>query len=269
MSERPWRAARLWLVCSFLAYLAGCTTRALPTRVEPLRSPPSRYGTPLIGAVRTIVIDAGHGGYDAGASYFGLQEKALNLDIAKRLRDQLQVTGLLVAMTREADAFIPLSGRSDMANRLTADLFVSIHTNANPNDRVFGAEVYYPRISVVSPSAQWPPSVEATEVALPTITVKQILWDMVLGRTRVQSHRLASSICGALRDGLQVPCKVKPARFIVLREAWMPAVLVEVGYVSNGAEASRLRVLEYRQVAAESIARGIVSYIREIGAEHI
>jgi len=68
---------------------------------------------------------------------------------------------------------------------------------------------------------------------------------------------------------LQVPCKVKPARFIVLREAWMPAVLVEVGYVSNGAEASRLRVLEYRQVAAESIARGIVSYIREIGAEHI
>src|SRR3989338_4309212 len=83
----------------------------------------------------------------------------------------------------------------------------------------------------------------------------------------------SSDVCSSdlsMRDGLQAPCRaVKPARFVVLREAWMPAVLVEVGYVTNRTEASRLSSAEYRQAAARAIAAGTLSYIRSVGAEHI
>jgi N-acetylmuramoyl-L-alanine amidase len=212
--------------------------------------------------VRTIVIDAGHGGHDPGTSHYGLREKHLALDIARRLRSQLQRAGLTVVMTRESDQFIPLSGRPRIANRLRADLFVSVHINANHNQRVAGSEVYYPRHSVVSNAAHWPPSVSPSEVAVPSTVVKQILWDLVLSKTRARSRRLASSVCHAMRSDLQVACRgPKSARFVVLRESWMPSVLVEVGYLSNPVEAKRLASSAYRQAAAESIARGILSYM--------
>ena len=192
------------------------------------------------------------------------------LDIARRLRAPLQERGFRVVMTREADQFIPLSGRPAIANRLGADLFVSVHINANRNRQVAGVEVYYPRESVVASSAQWPPSVSSGDIGIPSVVVKQILWDLVLSRTRSQSRRLASALCASMREGLQVRCRgIRAARFVVLREAWMPAVLVEVGYVTNRAEARRLGSTEYRQAAAQSIAQGIVSYAREIGAQHI
>ena len=246
--------------------LAGCATPPI-TATAPLRSPAR---APLTGPVRTVVIDAGHGGHDPGTQHFGLKEKVLALDIAKRLRTHLQREGLTVVMTRDTDQFIPLSERPAIANRMQADLFVSVHINANRNRRVSGIEVYYPRTSVVSSSAQWPPAVVPAEVAVPSTTVKQVLWDMVLRQTRSQSRRLASALCRSMRNGLQVHCRgIKPARFVVLREAWMPAVLIEVGYVSNQAEASRLSTVEYREAAAQCISDGIVDYVREQGAQHI
>ena len=264
------RQIRLLLTGCSLFSLWGCATATLPQAGVPLRSPPRPYAAPLTGPVRTIVIDAGHGGHDPGTSHWGLKEKQLTLDVARRLRRSLQEAGLNVVMTRETDQFIPLSGRPAIANRLQADLFVSVHINANRNRNVSGVEVYYPRESVVSSSAQWPPAVMPSEIGEPSTDVKQVLWDLVLARTRLQSHRLASTVCRSMRDGLQTPCQaVKPARFVVLREAWMPAVLVEVGYVSNRFEARRLGNSDYREAAAQAIARGIVSYVRELGAEHI
>lgn len=224
----------------------------------------------LIGPVRTVVVDAGHGGHDPGTAHFGLREKNLALDIAKRLKTQLEGAGMHVVMTRETDQFIPLSRRAAIANKLQADLFVSVHINANPSPKISGAEVYYPRVSVVSQDAYWPPSVRQGEVAIPSYTVKQVLWDLVLGRTRNYSRRAASSICRSMRHGMGAPCRgTKPARFVVLREAWMPAVLVEVGYVTNQDEAGRLASATYRQTAAEAIAGGILTYARELGAEHL
>lgn len=265
------RGVRVWLTAGVLSTAWGCastTTGSGGSGV--LVSPPRRAAAPLAGSVNTVVIDAGHGGHDPGTSHYGLREKVLALDIAKRLRTHLQQAGLSVVMTRDTDRFIPLSGRPAVANRLDADLFVSVHINANTSGRVSGIEVYYPRQSIVASSAQWPPSVSQREIGIPSSTIKQILWDLVLSRARVQSRRLASSICHEMRDGLQAPCRaVKPARFVVLREAWMPAVLVEVGYVSNRAEAARLAKAEYRQAAAQFIGEGIVSYIRELGAQHI
>ena len=245
---------------------AGCASAPPARGLGALVSPPQ---TALIGPIQTVVIDAGHGGNDPGTSHFGLKEKHLALDITRRLRARLEAAGLSVVLTRDSDQFIELSQRPTVANRLGADLFVSMHINANRNRQVSGAEVYYPRVSIVSANAAWPPSVTSEEIGVPSAGVKQLLWDMVLRRTRAQSRKLATSICRSVREG-GVPCRaIKPARFVVLREAWMPAVLVEVGYVTNRAEADRLADPAYRQTAAEAIADGIVSYIRELGAQHI
>ena len=245
---------------------SGCaSTASIPLR-SPARLTTAGFATPI----RTVVIDAGHGGHDPGTSHHGLKEKRLALDIAKRLRTYLQNAGLKVIMTRDSDKFIPLSKRAALANRTQADLFISVHINANRSRWVSGIEAYYPRVSVITSSRQWPPFVRTREVAIRSTTIKQVLWDLVLGRTRSQSKRLATSICHAMRDNLRAPCRaIKPARFVVLREAWMPAVLVEVGYLSNKSEAGRLRRSQYRQVAAKSIAQGIVSYIRQLGVQHI
>ena len=233
-----------------------------PSGVIAPRPPTPSAGVALPGALRLVVVDAGHGGQDPGTSHFGLQEKSLNLDIARRLRGQLEQTGLQVVMTRDTDAFIPLSGRPGVANQLNAGLFVSLHINANRNQRVSGAEVYYPRETTPPPTSRWPPGVQASEVGVPSVAVKHLLWDLVLGRRRAESRRLAGSVCGALREGLQVHCRVKSARFVVLRETRMPAVLVEVGYVSNPVESQRLGQPSYRDAAARAVAQGVVSYLR-------
>jgi N-acetylmuramoyl-L-alanine amidase len=220
--------------------------------------------------INSIVIDAGHGGHDPGTSHYGLKEKNLTLDMARRLRGHLQQSGFTVTLTRDSDRFIPLSGRPAIANRMGADLFVSVHVNANKSRRISGIEVYYPRSSVVASSSQWPPGVLASDVAVPSTTVKQVLWDLVLRRSRVDSRRLGQLICHSMRDGMQAPCRaVKPAKFVVLRESWMPSVLVEVGYVTNQTEASRLASAQYREAAARAIAQGILRYVREQGAQHI
>jgi N-acetylmuramoyl-L-alanine amidase len=262
----------LFLSAAALAALAsgGCAATPPAASAHVLQSPPRPVTQSPVGPIDTIVIDAGHGGHDPGTSHFGLKEKNLVLDIARRLRGHLQQAGLSVVMTRDSDKFIPLSGRPAVANRLGADLFVSVHVNANKSRRISGIEVYYPRSSVVSSSSQWPPGVSSSDVAVPSTTVKQVLWDLVLSRTRTQSRRLGQTICHTMKDGLQAPCRfVKPARFVVLRESWMPSVLVEVGYVTNQTEASRLGSAQYREAAARSIAAGIIKYIREQGAQHI
>jgi N-acetylmuramoyl-L-alanine amidase len=214
-------------------------------------------GSPL----QHVVVDAGHGGHDPGASHFGLQEKVLALDIALRLGEALQRRGLTVTLTRQEDRFIELSERIALANRLGADLFVSVHLNAHRDPAIRGVEVYYPRVSVVAADADWPPEVRAEEVAMPSTQIKQLLWDLVLGSTRSQSRQLGTEVCHALREALPAPCLgVKPARFVVLREAWMPAILVEGGFLSHAQEAQVLNTPAYRQRAAEAIANGVVAY---------
>jgi len=269
MSRRSIPQTRVILAAVLLLTVWACeSTSPGPISTRSLLSSSSRPAS-LDTPIRTIVIDAGHGAHDPGTSHFGLQEKHLALDIARRLRGYLQQQGLSVVMTRDSDTFLPLSRRPGMANRLGADLFISVHINANRSRRVSGAEVYYPRESVVAESASWPPFVRASEIGIPSLTIKQILWDMVLGRTRSDAYRLGADVCHAMERSMSVRCAVKPARFVVLREAWMPAVLVEVGYVSNQAESRRLATSSYRDTAARAIATGVIGYIRSRGAQHI
>lgn len=256
-----------FVVCASLL-LVGCSSLKAPPGA--LLKPPPRLVSPERLPVRSVVVDAGHGGHDPGAMHHGLKEKDLTLDIARRLRTQLRGHGLLVTMTRETDDFVALSRRPGVANRMAADLFVSVHINANRSRHVSGVEVYYPRESSVDAEAAFPPHVEPAEVALPTTTIRRVLWDLVLSRTRRDSARMALQICRAMRARLGVRCRwVRGARFVVLREARMPAVLVEVGYLSNRPEASRLASPAYRQTVAQAIAEGLLAYIRGLGLQHI
>ena len=258
---RKEHSTRLVAFLACLAFLSGCASAPISPAT------PSRAYRPRVPSqpLRTIVLDPGHGGRDPGTQHFGLREKHLTLDIARRVRAELEQAGLQVVMTRDADRFIGLSSRPAIASRNEAGLFVSIHINANRSGSVSGAEVYYARESTAASRTRWPPFLSPTEVATSSPTVRHVLWDMVLRRSRSHSRSLASSVCGHLRQDLGVSCRVKSARFVVLRESQMPAVLVEVGYVSNQTEARRLSTAEYRNAAARAIARGILAYVRRQG----
>ncbi|MBI4354330.1 MAG: N-acetylmuramoyl-L-alanine amidase [Candidatus Omnitrophica bacterium] len=240
--------------------LAGCAA-APPVTPSASRS----LVSPGLVPVRTIVIDAGHGGKDPGTSHYGLREKDLTLDITRRLKAELTASGFSVMMTRDHDEFLALSRRPAVANRSQADLFVSVHANANRQRQVSGVEVYYPRQSVIGSSMSLPPRIDAAEVDALTTTVRQVLWDVVLSRSRRESSAMARHICRALQARLGAPCRgTRGARFVVLREAWMPSVLVEVGYVSNRKEAQQLGRASYRQLIAKAIAEGLVSYANRL-----
>ncbi len=245
------------------ALLAGCA--AAPLSSGPLSLATRPLVSPGLVPLRTIVIDAGHGGKDPGASHYGLREKDLNLDIARRLRSELTAAGFSVTMTRDHDEFLSLQRRPSVANRSQADLFVSVHVNANRRRHVAGVEVYYPRESVIGSSTPLPPRIEPMEIDALTTTHRHVLWDLVLSKSRRQSAVMARHICRALQIQLGAPCRgTRGARFVVLREAWMPAVLVEVGYVTNRKEAQQLNRSSYRQTIAKAIAEGVVSYANQL-----
>lgn len=256
------RAASM-ITWSLLVAVAGCAATPLPSgAISPASHP---LVSPGLVPVRTIVIDAGHGGKDPGTSHYGLREKDLTLDIVRRLRSELTTAGFSVTMTRDHDEFLSLQRRPSVANRSQADLFVSVHVNANRRRTVSGVEVYYPRESVIGSSRSLPPRIQPEEASALTSTVQHVLWDVVLSKSRRQSAVMARHICRALQSRLGAPCRgTRGARFVVLREAWMPAVLVEVGYVSNRKEAQQLSRSSYRQSIAKAIAEGVVSYANQL-----
>jgi len=221
--------------------------------------------------IKYIVIDAGHGGRDPGAiGRDGLREKALTLDIAKRVKDVLDGNGIKVALTREDDTFLSLLERSDIANSEKADFFVSIHSNSSRAKRVSGFEVFYLSESaddslaelVEEENAQG--GAEEQSVAINSNNLNATLRDMAATENRAESVELAQSICQSAQELLPVVNRgAKGANFSVLREAKMPAVLVEVGFISNKNESMRLRDDYYKQMMAEAIAAGILAYKKE------
>ncbi len=171
-----------------------------------------------------VAVDAGHGGRDPGAiGPTGLMEKDVNLDVAQRLREMLVRSGIRVVMTREADVFVELPDRSRMAKRQGATVFVSIHANASTRPAASGSETYY-----LTPQSQ---------------VLAQLVQEE-LGRVPNLINRGA-----------------KTANFLVLRESDMPAVLVEVAYLSNVDEEARLRRPEFRQRLAEAVSRGVRRFL--------
>ena len=240
---------------SFTKRLAPYLEEARPSYVRP------RY------RVRKVIVDAGHGGHDPGAiGRSGLREKTAALDIARRLKNELEAQGIDVVMTRREDTFVSLYQRTTIANRTDADFFVSIHCNASRSRSVDGFEVYHLRQTaeaspqVVDGAGEFP--VEEEIAYTPdSSNLRTVLWDLVYAEHRVESAELAKAVAWAMNRRLPTPNRgVKGARFYVLRGVRMPAVLVEVGFISNAIEEHKLHNREYRQQVAEAIAAGILSY---------
>lgn len=224
--------------------------------------------------LKKVVIDPGHGGKDPGASsVHGLQEKDVVLDIARKLRAGLEREGIEVIMTRSGDTFIPLEKRAEIANRAAADLFVSIHANANRVRSLNGFEVYYisPKASdskrAIESAKEDGLRVDAEALASQSRDLRAILWDMTYSYDRRESMELSRMLCKAMRSNSETKVLgVKNANFCVLRGSTMPAVLAEVGFLTNPSEESLIGNDSYRGKLAERIKEGIRYYCEGLWA---
>jgi N-acetylmuramoyl-L-alanine amidase len=215
-----------------------------------------------------IVIDAGHGGNDPGAiGKNGLREKDVNLDVSKRLNALLRAEGVQTVLTRSTDSFVPLSSRVSIANRSGADLFISIHSNANRSRSLSGFEVYYvaPSVSDSKRAAltarSVPLNLKEAVFANNSTDLKTIVWDMIYNNSRAESIELSRSLCKIMDANIDANILgVKNARFQVLRGIRTPGILIEVGFVSNLNEERLLKTAAYRQKLAEGILEGIREY---------
>jgi N-acetylmuramoyl-L-alanine amidase len=214
-----------------------------------------------------IVIDPGHGGDDTGAVGHGLVEKDLTLAIALRLTRALNSRGHAVRLTRVNDEFRALTDRTALANRLEAKAFISLHANASSVSAVRGAETYYMSLdqTATDEAAAATASIEnqAGTVEEERSPLDLILWDLAQSKVLNESAQLALATQNRLNSLLGLRDRgVKQAPFTVLTGATMPAVLIEVGFLSNANEAARLRQAEHQQRLAETIASGIDDYLR-------
>ena len=191
---------------------------------------------------KIVYLDAGHGGYDPGASYFGISEKSLTLAIQSRVKAKLEAEGYQVVTTRTSDTYADLTDRSRAANASESDIFVSIHINASGSSAAQGIETYY-----YQPYAEYPSRINATYHANPTrLSMSDTL------ANAIQSSLINAT--GAQNQG------VKRQTFAVLRETTAPAVLLELGFLSNPQEAARLNTSAYQETLANAIVAGIKSY---------
>ncbi len=218
--------------------------------------------------IKRIVLDPGHGGKDPGAIGHGLKEKDIVLDLAKRLQPVLADNlGCEVILTRETDTFISLEERTAIANTKGADLFISLHVNAHPSSKVRGIETYYLNLSTNAEAMR----VAAMENATSThqmSDLQDILSDIMKNSKIKESSRLATQVQQAIMEGLNTNqfgkiknLGVKQAPFYVLIGAQMPAILLEVSFVSNPKDAQNLRSPEFLDILAQQILMGIKSYI--------
>ncbi len=241
---------------------------ALFTKQPAAGQPASRT---LAVRLKKVVIDAGHGGKDPGAiGRSGLREKDVNLDIAKRLQKLLTDAGAEVVLTRSTDKFVELPRRVEIANASGAELFVSIHSNANRVRGMNGFEVYYvsPKVNdearALISARQSKLHFDQGELAEESLSLRATLWDMLYRACRAESIVLARAMCRIIdRDMETRVLGVKGANYHVLKGVRMPAVLVEIGFVSNQKEEQLLRNTYYRQQVAEALAAGIREYARD------
>jgi N-acetylmuramoyl-L-alanine amidase len=219
--------------------------------------------------VRTIILDAGHGGKDPGAMAGDIEEARFTLAMAKRIGALLKKEGFSVLYTRSGNKFISLQDRPDIANSKKADLFISIHANANPNPAVRGIETYF----LDSARTQDAAVVAAREnsVSVKNISDLQvILTDLMLSSKLEESRHLAKCVQKGLLNNLRagryetVDNGHRSAPFYVLMGARMPAVLVEFGYITNKDDAENMRSERYLQLQAAGVVDGIKQYKNEL-----
>ena len=218
-----------------------------------------------------VVIDAGHGGHDPGASGgSGLREKDLTLALAAALRDELVRRGRVrVALTRSDDRYLVLDERSGIARRMNADLFISIHADAANNVEASGATIYTLSDTASDSVAQGLAArenradiVNGVPLGGKSDTVSSILVDLSRREMAAKSQKFAGLV---LREGQgRMKFHAEPQReagFVVLKSLDMPSVLLEAGYISNEADALALDNPEWREGFAATLASAIEIFL--------
>lgn len=216
--------------------------------------------------VSRIVIDAGHGGRDPGATSNGLLEAEVVLDIAQRLAKRLgSQPGVEVVMTRTDDTFLPLRARTALANEVKADLFLSIHANASRNSKAHGVETYFLDFAL-DPEAEQIAARENLAASGKMKDLQNLLETIAANSKLRESREFAGAIQRAVVSNLQAvnadvrDLGVKQAPFFVLIGAHMPSVLAEVSFLTNRREASLLATDAYRDRIADALLEGVLRY---------
>lgn len=224
-----------------------------------------------------VTLDAGHGAHDFGAVYEGRIEKNIALAVVLKVGKILAATPQIeVNYTRKTDVFIDLIERANIANRFNANIFVSIHCNANRNTAADGTETYVMGLSKVASN------LEAAKKENSVITLEKDYKqkyegfdpnspETMIGMTLMQEEYLDNSISLAskVEDAFEDLGKkirgggVKQAPFMVLHKAYMPRVLIEMGFISNTIEGNRLNSEEGQDEIAKAIADAVISYKKE------
>ncbi len=228
---------------------------------------------------RVVVIDPGHGGVETGATGpSGLQEKDVTLDLARRLRSELDRGSTDVVLTRDEDRLVGLDERSAIANHNRADLFLSIHLNASVRRNANGAETYYLAKSATDDEARTLAAQEndagssgaaaggrAGAGGSASNALDLVLWDLAQNQYLAESSQLAESIQRRLNEVAGTRDRgVRQAPFRVLMGATMPAILVEVGFITSPDEEQRLRGGDYREQVVRALAAAINEYLARV-----
>jgi N-acetylmuramoyl-L-alanine amidase/type II secretory pathway predicted ATPase ExeA len=224
--------------------------------------------------ISRIAIDPGHGGFDTGAmGPHGLMEKNLCLDVALRLGKLIEqnIAGAQVVYTRTTDKYVSLEERTAIANRADADLFVSIHANSSDSPEARGVETYYLSL-LASPDSMKLATRENALAHASLHDLPELIQKIARNAKAAESKQLAVDLQNSLSQRLQLVSRgetnrgVKRAPFIVLTGASMPAVLSEISFISNASDESLLLQSSQRQRVAESLYRGIETYLDSLNS---
>ncbi len=247
-----------------LALWVGALTPSLARSAE--SSGPDRFDT--------VVIDAGHGGEDAGArGAEGLLEKELVLDIAHRLAERFAGNGLQVILTRRDDTFVPLEERTSIANDARADLFISIHANASHDTKVRGIETFFLSLAASDDHAGQVARRENQAFRVGDAPVRRsddalvaIIGDLITNEHMEGSNEFARLAQLELAGDPQVARGVKQAPFVVLEGVQMPAALVEIGFLTNRLDEQLLRGTKERDRIVSALVRAALEFGRRYDA---
>ncbi len=256
--------------------------KAIPVVLAPPKpaAATSRGSQSLIRAlglkISRVVIDAGHGGHDTGMiGRGGLREKDVVLDISSRLGQMIEdQLGAEVILTRDGDRFLDLRERTRLANAKKADLFISIHANSSKTRSVRGVETYY--LSLTADS--WALKVASRENAAANHSVgelQDLLGKIALKDKIDESRELAGKMQTALHAGLAKQSKglrnrgVRKAPFMVLIGAKMPAILAEIGFLSNPTDEKLFKTSKHRQYVAEQLLEGVRQYVDSLSSHQL
>ncbi|HEY6360792.1 MAG TPA: N-acetylmuramoyl-L-alanine amidase [Vicinamibacterales bacterium] len=241
------------------------TAAAPPPPPAPSAAPPVLVTSPR-PTLQTIVIDPGHGGEDVGArGPSGTQEKAITIEVARRLRGLIEARlGVRVILTRDDDRAVGADERAALANNSKADLFLSLHANAAPSPAVAGAEVFHLRLDREGEDARR--AAEAEAVSLPVLggatrELEVIQWDLAQARHVEASGVLAGMLEEELGNRVTMgPRPVRQAPLRVLVGANMPAALIELAYLTNPEQEKVARAEAYQSLVAQAVYDAVVRF---------